>query len=165
MRLRFGSLALVVMLFGCRKPTSDTPDAAPATSAPAPLVTSDDPYAAPPPTPPPMDFPTAAPAETIVETTTIPGSAAPPSPPPDPFLPVIASVQQSGVGCFSGLPPGEYAATVAVVVTAAGTATRIEVTSGPSEPAARKCLEQAAQRAYPSSKEGRKLSIDIRVKG
>ena len=157
--------ALVGLALGCRKPTVEAADAAPPAASAAPLVTAGDPYGAPPPTPPPTEFGETDPPPAIVETIVEPGSAAPPPPPPDPFVPVIAAVQQSGVGCFKGLPPGEYAATVAVVVTATGTVTRVDVTSGPSDPAVRKCLEQAAQRGYPSSPDGRKLSIAFRVKG
>jgi hypothetical protein len=155
-------MALVVVL-GCRKSTADAPDTAPkpATEAP-PLVTAGDPFA-PPAT---IELPQGELPPPLVETVTedagnAPGKAAP----ADPFASTITSVQQSAVGCFAGLPPGDYAATIEVVVTAAGTATRTSVTSGPADAAIRKCLESAAQRGYPSSPNGRKLSIDVRVKG
>jgi hypothetical protein len=157
---------LAVLLIACRKSTPDAAaDTAPAPTTPATLVTANDPYPAPPPVST-EGLPTGEQVKPIVETITEDAGPAPAAKPPeDPFIPAINAVQQSGVGCFKGLPPGEYSATISVVVTAAGTATRTEVTSGPADPAVRKCLEQAAQRSYPSSKDGRKLSIDVLVKG
>lgn len=157
-------IAVVVLLAGCRKSTVDAPDTAPPRASEAPaLVTAGDPFA-PPGTielPPPGD-----PLPAIVEAVTADAGSAPVNAPPvDPFVAATVSVQQAAVGCFSGMPPGAYAATIEVVVTAAGTVTRTSVTSGPADAAVRKCLESAAQRGYPSSPNGRKLSIDVRVQG
>lgn len=163
------SLAIALLAcacaLGCKR--TETPSAADtAPEPPATLVTASDPFAPPPPITakelPPSEGEPVAP---IVETVTADAGGAPVAAPSDPFAAVIASVQQSAVGCFKGLPPGDYNATIDVVVTAAGTATRVTTTSGPSEPEVRKCLEQAATRGYPSSASGRKLSIDVRVKG
>jgi len=63
------------------------------------------------------------------------------------------------------MPPGEYNASIAVTVTPSGTATRVEVTSGPDDEAVRKCLQSAATRSYPKSADGRKLTITVQVKG
>lgn len=150
-----------LLLLGCRKPTTEAvPDTAPPPVV-APLATPTDPFQA----PPPIEIPPGVEPQPFVETITSTSAAPSVEAPKDPFVPVIAAVQQAAVGCFSPLPPGNYAATVEVVVTAAGTATRVNVTSGPEDPAIRKCLEQTAQRAYPSSASGRKLSIDVIVKG
>ena len=94
-----------------------------------------------------------------------PGKPVVVTPPPDPFEDAMANVRSSAVGCFSSMPPGQYSATIAVNVTPAGTATRVEVVSGPDDAAVRKCLESAATRGYPSSPDGRKLSIVVQVKG
>jgi hypothetical protein len=96
----------------------------------------------------------------------------PPAPAPvasgpkvDPFESVTAAVRASAVGCFTGQPKGEYGATISVVVTPAGNVSRVEATSSIDDAAVRKCLEQAATRSYPSTENGKKLSIDVRVKG
>lgn len=161
--MRVLALAALAVL-GCRKPAAEAaPDTAPPALEPAPLVTVTDPFQPPTPIdlPPPGD-----PMAPIVETVTVDGGVAPgAAAPTDPFVAAIASVQQAAVGCFQGLPPGDYAATIEVVVTPTGTATRATVTSGPTEADVRKCLESAAQRGYPASPNGRKLSIDVRVKG
>lgn len=95
----------------------------------------------------------------------VPGKTVAAAPTVDPFDAAVGSVRSSAVGCFAGLPPGDYAATISVFVTPAGTATTVTVTSGPSDDAVRKCLVQAATRGYPTSPDGRKLSIDVSVKG
>ena len=102
-----------------------------------------------------------------VETIVVPGSAAPPPPPPDPFAPAIASVRASALGCFAPLPPGTYAATIVVTVTPAGTPVDVEIEPGNvPDPAVLGCLHAAADgRSYPSSPDGRKLRIDVRVQG
>lgn len=99
-------------------------------------------------------------------TVVTPGESAAPAAPADPFAPVVQSVRASAVGCFAGLPPGEYSARIDVNVSPAGRATRVEVSGASTTDAAvLKCLEQAATREYPSSDDGRKLAIDVRVKG
>ncbi len=159
----------------CRKTEPPAPDAAPAQTNPtgegfvAPgVVAADDPMNADARSIPEQEAPQDA---YILQ---VPGSAppaapAPPSqaaaPPSDPFEGAISSVRASAVGCFQGQPPGEYSATLSVVVSPSGRATRVDV-SGASDPAVAKCLEQAATGgSYPSTPDGRKLSIDVRVKG
>lgn len=83
----------------------------------------------------------------------------------DPFESVAASVRTSAVGCFAGQPKGEYSATISVVITPAGNVSRVEASSSLTDAAVKKCLEQAATRSYPSTKDGKKLSIDVQVKG
>lgn len=90
-----------------------------------------------------------------------PGVAAP----VDPFEASSSAVRASAVGCFAGQPPGEYSATISVVVSPSGRATRVEATASITDDAVVKCLEQTAQRSYPQTNDGRKLSIDVRVKG
>jgi len=92
-------------------------------------------------------------------------SAAPTAPPPDPFEAAIASVRASAVGCFVGQPKGEYSGTISVVVTPAGNVSRVEATSSTDDPVIGKCLERAATRNYPTTTDGRKLSIEVRVAG
>jgi hypothetical protein len=94
-----------------------------------------------------------------------PGSPTAAAPPPDPFEAAVASVRTSAVGCFAGQPKGEYSATISVVVTPAGNVSRVEASSSITDAAVTKCLEQAATRGYPSTEGGKKLSIDVRVKG
>ncbi len=99
-------------------------------------------------------------------TVELPGESAPSAPPPDPFDAVVQAARASAVGCFAGLPPGEYSARLDVAVTPSGRVTRVEVqNASTSDAAVLKCLEQAATRDYPSSPDGRKLAIDVRVKG
>lgn len=162
---------VLVGLVACKR----TPEATDAgVTAPPPAVTqpAEGPAAAPtfdPAAPAPRELPTAEgprdPYLLQVGTETIPGAPASAAPPSDPFEPVIASVRSSAVGCFAGLPPGAYSATIAVSITPTGTASTVTVTSGPSDEAVRKCLVQAATRSYPASADGRKLSIDVAVKG
>jgi hypothetical protein len=73
-------------------------------------------------------------------------------------------VRAAAVGCFAGQPPGAYHARIDIAVTPAGRASRIDVSDAPDE-ASKKCLEQAADRSYPTSKDGKKLSIDVHVNG
>jgi hypothetical protein len=94
-----------------------------------------------------------------------PAAPAASAPPVDPFDAVTASVRTSAVGCFAGQPKGEYSATISVVVTPAGNVSRVEATSALDDAAVKKCLEQAATRSYPSTQNGKKLSIDVQVKG
>ena len=154
--MRLATVALVALL-GCRKTTAE------AATDPAPLVTASDPFQPPAPIEPVL---AGDPPGPITETVAVASSAPPGAPPPaDPFVAATASVQQAAVGCFKSLPPGAYDAAIEVVVTATGTATRVTVTSGPDDASVRKCLEQAAQRSYPASTNGRKLAIDVHVKG
>ncbi|MBI2394746.1 MAG: hypothetical protein HYV09_34575 [Deltaproteobacteria bacterium] len=154
----------------CRRTqtTSATADAAPPTAAPTPVEQSTQgPTGTDPAAPRPRDLPELeAPRDNIdieLGSKTVPGSAAPPAP-ADPFDAAIASVRASAVGCFASLPPGQYSATIAVSVTAAGSTVSTSA-SGVDDPAVRKCLEQAATRTWPSSPDGRKLSIGVQVKG
>ena len=159
------ALALLLVSLGCRRTTpqaSASADAAP--PAPTLVAPATDPTEDP---TPPRELP---PAEQQPEsitigtgTTIVPGAPAP-APSVDPFDNAIANVRASALGCFSSMPPGEYTASIAVNVTATGTATRVEVLSGPADAAVRKCLESAATRGYPSSPNGRKLTIDVQVK-
>ncbi|MGZ3423687.1 MAG: hypothetical protein ACXWUG_27835 [Polyangiales bacterium] len=97
----------------------------------------------------------------------LPGTPGAPAPaaPVDPFESAVASVRASAVGCFAGQPKGEYSATISVVVTPAGNVSRVEASSSITDGAVIKCLEQAATRSYPSTEGGKKLSIDVQVKG
>jgi len=164
--MRTLALVLVLASIGCRRSTEATADAAPAPIAPVQTVTATttDPLA-----PPPREVPVAEPPQENVTfdtgTLTEPGKTVATAAEADPFDGAMASVRSSALGCFSSMPPGEYSASIAVNVTAAGTATRIEVVSGPSDGDVRKCLESAARRSYPASPDGRKLTIVVQVKG
>lgn len=154
---------------GCRRTPSTTgaSDAAPPSAPTTAGESTQGPTGTDPAAPPPRELPELeAPRDNLdleLGTTTTPGSAAPP-PPSDPFEPAIASVRASAVGCFASLPPGQYSATIAVSVTAAGSTVSASA-SGVDDPAVLKCLEQAATRTWPSSPDGRKLSIGVQVKG
>lgn len=166
MRLR--AFALVILSVGCRRTTPTTADASPpaavATDPAAQPTSTDDPVA-----PPPRELPAAeAPRDNLTFDTGVledPGKPVVTAPKMDPFDQAMNDVRASAVGCFSGMPPGEYNAAIAVSVTPSGTASRVEVVSGPEDAAVRKCLESAATRSYPSSEGGRKLTITVQVKG
>lgn len=165
--MRSLAVALVLLSIGCRRSTvTGAPDAAPVATATesAPAAPTLDPWA-----PPPRELPVAeGPRDNITfETGTVyqPGETVAVAPKEDPFETAMAGVRASAVGCFGSMPPGEYTASIAVSVTPTGTATRVEVVSGPDDAAVRKCLESAATRSYPSSPDGRKLTIVVQVKG
>lgn len=158
------ALLIAVLALACRKSTPDAAaDAAPAPTTPATLVTASDPYPAPPPANP-EGLATGEPVKPIEEVVTEDAGQAPQAP-VDPFPAVIGQVQGAGLGCFKGMPPGEYTATIEVVVLPSGTASRAEVVAGPADAGVRKCLEQAASRKWPASQDGRKLKFDVQVKG
>jgi hypothetical protein len=168
--MRVAALALLLVSIGCRRTSTEASvDAAPPVAT-APVATSAADEAVDPFAPPPRELPAAednpsggtATLEEPAKPTPAPTPAAPKV---DPFDDAMNSVRSSAVGCFSTMPPGEYNATIAVNVTPTGTATRVEVVSGPADPAVRKCLESAATRSYPASEGGRKLSIAVQVKG
>jgi len=167
--MRRRALALVILTLGCRRSAVTSNDAAP----PAPVATdpaaqtttaTDDPLA-----PTPRELPVAEePRDNLTFDTGVleePGKTIAAAPKMDPFDQAMNDVRSSAVGCFSGMPPGEYNAAIAVSVTPSGTTSRVEVVSGPDDAAVRKCLESAATRSYPSSEGGRKLTITVRVKG
>jgi len=165
--VRFFAVALVLLSIGCRRSNVTGADASPPVTTAtenAPTESTVDPWAA-----PPRELPAAeGPRDNLTFETgaiTQPGETVVVAPKEDPFDAATASVRASAVGCFSGMPPGEYSASIAVSVTPTGTATRVEVVSGPDDPAVRKCLESAATRSYPSSPDGRKLTIAVQVKG
>jgi hypothetical protein len=173
-----GGLALVLLAACKRTPPPGAEAGAPAApivqavpGAPvapgAPIAPAD--TSAPADPTPPRDLPSVelqptGPFELEVGVEVVPGKTIA-APKVDPFDDAVAAVRASAVGCFAGLPPGAYAASLMVAVTPAGNAGTIAVTSGPEDPAVRKCLEQAASRSYPTSADGRKLSIDVRVSG
>jgi len=164
-------------LLACKRtpePTTDAGAAAATTAANTPPAPGAAPAAAggngfDPASPAPRELPTVEgptdPYVLEVGVEAVPGAPAPAAPKADPFEASIASVRSSSVGCFAGLPPGDYSATVSVFVTPSGVASTVTVVSGPSDEAVRKCLVQAATRSYPASKDGRKLSVDVSVKG
>lgn len=98
---------------------------------------------------------------TVTSSETVPGK---PGTPPDPFAVATSEVQASSVGCFTGQPAGEYVATLAVAVTPTGTASRVEV-DGVTDAGVKACLVKVAERKWPASAGGRKLRIEVRVKG
>lgn len=167
---RAAVVLLLLSLGACKRAPEATKDAGTPGVAVTPAAPAEttapvfDPAAPPPHEIPPAEAPR-DPHIIKVGEEVIPGAPAPSAPPPDPFEPVIASVRSAAVGCFAGQPPGEYSASISVFVTPAGTASSVSVTSGPTDDAIRKCLVQAATRSYPSSADGRKLSIDVLVKG
>lgn len=99
----------------------------------------------------------------VSETTVIPGQ---PATPPDPFEPAIASFRAGAVGCFSPLPPAEYAVVVDLFATPAGRVSRAEVQPGNvQDPQALACLKSYAEsRTFPQTSGGRALHIEVRVK-
>lgn len=173
-----GVNALVVALFSlasaCKESRNDAADAAPTglgqplppASTQAPLVNGMPPsdYGNAPMVPQPMHLPPAAESNSAIavsSSVTIPGTK---GTPPDPFDVATGEVQASSVGCFAGQPAGEYAATLQVSVTPTGTASRVEV-EGVTDAAVKACLSKVAERKWPASKDGRKLRIEVRVKG
>jgi len=102
----------------------------------------------------------ALPPETVTTTTTT-------EKPVDPFDRAIADVRAGAVDCFSGLPAGEYAATLVMTATPMGRVTRSEVEPGNvTDEAALKCLKAFAEsRTFPTSKDGRTVRVEVRVKG
>lgn len=100
-------------------------------------------------------------AISVTSTETVPGK---PGTPPDPFAVATSEVQTASVGCFAGQPAGEYVATLAVAVTPTGTASRVDV-EGVTDAGVKACLAKVAERKWPSSNAGRKLRIEVRVKG
>lgn len=172
MSSRAFGLLVFVALVACKRAPEATDAGTAAAPSPPPQTAAEPGAAAPtfdPAAPAPRELPSAEgprdPYLLEVGTEVIPGAPAPAAPQADPFEPAIASVRSSAVGCFAGLPPGDYSATISVFVTPAGNASTVTVTSGPSDEAVRKCLVQAATRSYPTSADGRKLSIDVTVKG
>ena len=105
--------------------------------------------------------------ETITATDPAATTPAPTAPPPDPYDRAIADTKAGAVTCFAGLPPGEYASVLVIVVSSAGRVTRSEVTPGNVEdPRALDCLRTyAASRSFPAASSGRELRIEVRVKG
>jgi hypothetical protein len=166
--MRFAALVLVALSIGCRKtPPSADADAAPA-PATTPTVAAAEPTEGDPASPPPRDLPPAeAPRDNLEfdtgvieekgKTTTVVKM--------DPFDQAANEVRSASVPCFASLPPGEYNAAIDVSITPSGTATRVEVVSGPDDAGIRKCLKDAASRSYPSSADGKKMLITVQVKG
>jgi len=167
-------VALGCLTGACKESRNDAADAAPTglgqppppASTQAPLVNgipAGD-YGNAPMVPQPLHLPPAAESNSAVtasSSVTIPGTK---GTPPDPFDVATGEVQASSVGCFAGQPAGEYAATLQVSVTPTGTASRVEV-EGVTDAAVKSCLSTAAERKWPASKDGRKLRIEVRVKG
>lgn len=108
--------------------------------------------------PPPLESNSAI---SVTSSETIPGKA---GTPPDPFAVATSEVQAASVGCFTGQPAGEYVATLSVAVTPTGTASRVEV-DGVTDAGVKACLAKVAERKWPASNGGRKLRIEVRVKG
>ena len=159
--------AIVAATIGCKNERTEQPYASPA-APPTTAATTDD-TTQPTSTAPPFDPDNEYAPDVVVlgvDTTVIPGSAKP-APPPDPFAPAIESVRASALSCFAPLPPGTYASTIVVKVTPAGTPIDVQVDPGNvQDPSVLGCLRQAGEgRTYPSSPDGRTLSIYVRVAG
>jgi hypothetical protein len=144
---------------GANGATNGGDNAAPAASDPGDLVVGEGHAVVPP------DFDAAVSTITLGSGSTVtPGAVAPP-PPVDPFEDAIAGAKGQAVGCFAPLPAGDYAVTLTVAVSPAGRATRVETSSGSvTDASVLACIRGVGEsKSWPSSANGRSLSIDVRV--
>jgi hypothetical protein len=160
-----------VLAFGCKR--APTAEARPEVSVAEPAsglapgvspVEEPSPGAPPPaeePTPSAIDLP---PLETPSESTTAVPTR--PAPTEDPFDAATAAVRAQAPPCFGPLERGRsHAASIVVVVSAAGRATRAEA-SGVDDRSVLRCLEGlATARLWPASSGGRTVRVDVVVKG
>lgn len=115
----------------------------------------------------PADYDAAVSTITLGSGSSVTPGASAPAPEVDPFDAAVASAKAQAVGCFAPLPPGEYAVSLAVSVSPAGRATRVETSSGSvTDASVLSCIRGVGEaRSWPSSASGRSLSIDVRVSG
>jgi hypothetical protein len=88
-------------------------------------------------------------------------------PPADPFEAATAAAKSQAVGCFAPLPAGDYSVSLSVVVSPGGRATRVSADSASvTDAAVIACVRSVGESyGWPSSANGRTLSLDVRVSG
>jgi len=168
--LRAGGFCLA--LFACKEPAKHDANAAPSASAPPITRPPNAPTEAPPwarddadvaafPAPhATIDRDAAEPTGPITITSSSTQAVAVAAA-PDPFDAHLDAVRVAGVGCFAGMPEGEYRAVLSGRVSSGGTVVASEVT-GVDDDGIKSCLKGALERhTFPSTSLGREVSVTV----